>query len=195
MVATACTADTPTVALSQDGAGALNADLLLSGDGSNGAEIHGDGLWVPKGYGAKGLRDTNQAIGDNAAETVKFPLTAANSISGMHSTSLNTDRLVCVKEGWYDVLGTVSFDADPDGYRRLRLLLNGVGAQAIAQRTFTPVGSGGGVTPSADVTAAWYFAVGDYVVLEAFHTAGNSLSVIADGTSPFYTPTLSMFLR
>lgn len=91
----------------------------------------------------------------------------------MHSTVTNTSRVTIQTAGRYLFTATVDFQADPDGVRALRFLLNGV--------TFYAgfAGEIGNASNTMQITAVRTIVCvpGDYVEAHAQHLANNNLNV------------------
>jgi catechol-2,3-dioxygenase len=94
---------------------------------------------------------------------------------GMHSTSVNNDRLTVVTPGWYIISGSVRFAANAAGTRVLRIMLKAT--DSIAQQRHASLG----VTDAVQMTLTtmYYLAVGDYVTLDGWQDTGGSLVISA----------------
>lgn len=98
---------------------------------------------------------------------------------GIHSTATNTSRLTCVTAGVYDIFGVADLGANATGIRQIEIRLNGSTLLAVAG---TP---GNASNVPLSISTKYKLAVGDYVELTIFHTAGTNLDVGANGN---YSP-------
>jgi hypothetical protein len=100
---------------------------------------------------------------------------------GMHSTSVNTDRITFTTAGLYLVEGGVQWDANATGVRYLAIRLNG--STIIRLKQDNAVNDLGQI-----VSTVYKFAAADYVQLMAFQNSGATRTIVAAGN---YTPELS----
>lgn len=106
-----------------------------------------------------------------------------------HSTVTNTGRITVPtgKAGKYVIYGSCNWAADADGFRLLYIFLNNT--TVIAATGFKA--SDGGNVSYAAVATEYALAVGDFVELVSFHSAGNALNVEANGN---YSPEFGLSL-
>lgn len=111
----------------------------------------------------------------NGSETTLTAGSEAYDTDTMHSTSTNTSRITATTAGKYEFWGTVAFDANGTGYRRVNYKLNGGAGVTIAtQNAVSSGGPIGTVVPVSKFTLA--LSAGDYVEITATQLSGGSLN-------------------
>jgi hypothetical protein len=93
---------------------------------------------------------------------------------GMHSTSLNTDRLVCTVAGMYLIGAQVNWPPNGAGFRQIFLSKNN--ALTLAGHSVPP-NTGGGIGTDLPLATMARLAVGDYVIVGMFQNSGGTLAV------------------
>lgn len=111
-------------------------------------------------------------------------------VSGMHSTSSNTNRITVPQAGVYRVTGSVQFAGNATKDRLVGFSKNGTGAAFVndgAQRAWP---ASAATTDDAYVTATTDLALaaGDYVTLIVYQNSGGSLNAKAASFSVYYLP-------
>lgn len=96
-----------------------------------------------------------------------------------HSTVTNTDRYTAQLDGWYLIIGQVSFVANATGLRFVTIGKNGT-AQAASLVAAVPT-----ATAAVVVEASWLLqlATNDYATVIAQQTSGGNLNTSASGSS------------
>lgn len=94
------------------------------------------------------------------------------SVTAMHSTTVNPNRITCQKEGTYLITATVLFATNGTGRRALEFWKN----SATQYKASEQPAHGGG---EAILSASRYIdlAVADFVQVRAFQDSGGSLNV------------------
>jgi hypothetical protein len=166
-----------------------SADLTLSGtialllffDGTQWIDIAG-GVDAADAS-CRVYRTTTQAIADSTDVTVQFDNERWDTDT-MHDNSTNNTRITLTTAGKYRIIGQVAWDnTDSDGFRLVRILLNG--ATIIAQKTDLPIASG--TAFHQQVETIYEFDAAQYVELEVRQTSGSSqnMAVVANAAPEF----------
>jgi hypothetical protein len=129
-------------------------------------------------------RSANQELAHNTPTAITFPDESFDT-NEFHSTTANTNRLTIREAGVYMVGGQIEFAADADGDRLARLYVNG--ATTIYESRH-PAAAG---AHREHISGPFDFAVGDYVELIGFHTAGNALQINPARFWMYYIGTVS----
>jgi len=117
--------------------------------------------------------DTAQTFADGVAAAVTFGAgTEIRDLDGLHSTALNTERIVALVAGVYVITGTVVWEGDNAGDRELILYQNG----PITLDWHTHVAST--TACGENVAAHALLATGGYIWMEATQTSGGALDVL-----------------
>ncbi len=95
---------------------------------------------------------------------------------GMHSTSVNTDRITFNTPGIYEVTAGVDITANTTGIRYPFFQLNGTTALGYEISAAPSVGS-----MAFMVSTRWKFAAGDYVRIGVYQSSGITLQVLRTG--------------
>lgn len=99
-------------------------------------------------------------------------------VGGLHSTSLNTDRMTISTGGLYLFQATVSFASNATGYRRVSIVNNSGGAIATDTRV-----AFGTFNSEVNVVGVDRMAPGQWVNVQATQTSGGNLATVAGITS------------
>ncbi len=121
-------------------------------------------------------RSSSQSIPHNTATNITFP-SETYDVGGIHSTSVNTDRLTVPsgEDGKYDISAGAQFAAAGGGYRQIRITKNG--ADLIPDRHVTFDASTTAVTSLALSLSAVPLVAGDIVRLLVIQSQGGALNV------------------
>ena len=130
---------------------------------------------------ARAFHDANQSIANNTLTGLAFNSERFDN-DVIHDPSVNNSRLTCKTSGKYVIGCSVNFDADPDGFRLLKVRLNGT--TDIALVTANAVTTAGIGTAIA-VETEYDLAVNDYVEVLVQHTAGAALNILVSAN---YSP-------
>ncbi len=164
--------------LSEEGSGLIYFDRVadkfqVSEDGGAFEEL------VKTPIRCRVYNSANIAVADNTAVTLTFNSERYDTAS-MHSTSLDTSKIVIPVAGVYNVGGCV-FMPNPGSamFCRLTLVVNGTNAIAL-QSAHMNLGAGGLV-----VNTDYTFAANDYVEILAYQTNAGLSSVNVSAFSSF----------
>jgi hypothetical protein len=151
--------------------------------------LRGDGSWAVPGVsgsvtfaGARAYHNANQSIAD--VTTTALALNSERyDTDAYHDTSTNNSRLTIPsgKAGYYHIGASVNFGPDSDGFRLVYIRLNGTTPIAVQG---WKASDGGNIT-YVSLSTDYLLAVGDYVEIIVFLSAGNSLNVEVNGN---YSP-------
>ena len=131
-----------------------------------------------------GCSITNTAPGSqNISNSTLTAITFANEnfdTNNFHSTSTNTQRITIPsgKDGYYQVNGSVRWDANTTGSRSVYIYKNG---SDVGSNYCTPSAN----NPSNALSVILYLVAGDYIELSVFQNSGATRTVLAsagDGT-------------
>jgi hypothetical protein len=145
----------------------------------------------------------NAAFGvANNSNAVSIPFGSGSenikTAAGMHSTSVNTTRVIPTIPGYYEVTGNTVFATNTSGYRTHTIGKNGV-RQAPETGVYTAAGLAAGAnTPLPPVTSILSAnGTTDYFELFAFQNSGGTLNVVGDAspTTTGNTMLLVKYLR
>lgn len=115
----------------------------------------------------------NQSLASSNTTNVLWPVEISD-LNQMHSTVTNTNLVTVPATGWYMVSCVLSFASNSTGFRRLRILKNGVivpGGQVE-----TAAVSGAQTAVSASVVVQ--MAVGDTFSIQATQNSGGNLDLV-----------------
>ena len=116
----------------------------------------------------------NQTIANNANTVLSFDTNYVDNAS-VHSTSVNPSRFTAPIAGWYGGWVQTAWEADVDGLRVTRWLINGaLGLLGEDSRL-----GFGLFTCAQQVNVVWPLNAGDYLEVQVYHAAGNDLAVLA----------------
>ena len=156
--------------------------------------VDGKIKWAAAGGGSSFVgvsvwHDANQSCADNTNVTLAMNQETFDT-DGFHSTTTNNSRLTVPagKAGKYLVRGLIAYAHDADGYRDIRIHLNG--ALVSLTRTQPPTGATYGAISEASFILA--LAEGDYIELIARQVSGGTLNAETGGSQLY--PQLQMFL-
>lgn len=127
------------------------------------------------------LRVVNSAaisIPNNADTAITFDTDTFKTDAGMHSTSVNTSRMVCTVAGKYLLHGIVAYAASAAGAIAVRLRVNGTTVVGTHDR------AGSTVAQTIQVTTVYQLAVSDYVEVIAYQNSGGAIN--ANTSTPGY---------
>ena len=124
-----------------------------------------------------------QSLTNGVSTGITFTGTEQLDPSGMHSTSVNTDRVTIATAGAYRFDGSVPFAANVGGARSI--VLKRYNSGGTIQEFFAAAGADAGDDASSIVILACsgitQCAVGDYIVMEAAQSSGGALSTYFSG--------------
>lgn len=129
------------------------------------------------------------AIPDAAFTDVPLDTTIYETAAGMHSETVDNNRIKVLADGKYDVFGAATFDPGGGAIRQLLVLKNGsnVGGQTVAANSAVPVGDGN--LHSMEVNGKGIDMVaGDHFNMLAYQDSGAPLNINGGGQE--YTPVL-----
>lgn len=129
------------------------------------------------------FNNANIAVTNNSEQALALN-SEHDDNNGIHSTSVNTSRLTCQKDGPYVFHYSLFFASNATGYRYCYLRLNG--ATALNFDTRNPLT---GQVTALSGAASRRLVVGDYVEIIVFQNSGGSLNVVASGDN---SPEFSM---
>lgn len=115
----------------------------------------------------------NQSLPNNSTENVLWP-SEISDLNQMHSVSVNTNLVTVPVAGWYIVSCILAFASNATGFRRLRILKNGVLVQGAQVETAAVNGAQTGVT----ATAVVLMAAGDTFSIQAAQNSGGALNLV-----------------
>lgn len=130
-------------------------------------------------------RSTNQSIANNTLVAVTFD-TESYDTDGMHSTSVNTNRLTIVTPGKYATKAKAVYEASVSGVVAAFLRVNGTITIDFDQRP-----PAAGVVTSVSASGEYAFAAGDYIEFIAYQTSGGALNLLSVSD---YSPVLEAVL-
>jgi hypothetical protein len=127
----------------------------------------------------KTTNSTPVAIPDGAFTPVPLDTTLYET-SGMHSTSVDNDRIKVLSDGRYDVQGAATFEPGGGAIRELIVQKNGtnLGGTPVCAKSDVPVGDGN--YHSIETQARGIDMVtGDWFNMIAYQDSGAPLNIIA----------------
>ncbi len=125
---------------------------------------------------ARVSKSATQTIPNNTCTTVTWDVEFFDPLN-MHDNSVNNSRITVPTSGVYAVYGTLKYLTSSVGVRSLSFRVNGA-TPLRTTNTYPATSSFGLWFQVSDVIE---LAAGDYVEVDAFHTAGGNLDI--DGTS------------
>jgi hypothetical protein len=143
---------------------------------------------------------TNICIVRNSADITYLNGSAANLTfntdeydpAGMHSTSVNTDRINILENGMYNIISCIALTGNAAAtdvvYNTVYASISGV-STAITQSSTIPRAASGGNLGSSRLL---FLSAGDYVTSQVSNSSGQTVVIKAYG-APFYqSPILSV---
>lgn len=122
------------------------------------------------------------AIPNAAFTDVPLDTTIYETASGMHSETVDNNRVKVLADGKYDVFGAATFDAGGGAIRQLLIQKNGtnLGGPSFAAKSDVPVGDGN--LHSMEVNGKGIDMVaGDYFNMLAYQDSGAPLNINGGG--------------
>lgn len=105
-------------------------------------------------------------------------------IDGMHSTTVNTSRLTCVRRGYYLIFSMLTFAAHATGTRYAYHILNNTSVMSYDAKNAL---AQAGVATNVQPWCLYPLAVGDYVETRAYQNSGGNLNVLRTlNYTPFF---------
>jgi len=132
----------------------------------------------------------NNTLPSAGVGNVTFDTNLSSDRYGLHSTSSNTDRLVCKKKGLVHITFGASFATNTTGRRQVRIYKHspsGGGVEiALSIQNFNPV-TGDPTTIQASIEAGSTLP-GDYFYIVVYQDSGGSLNLLTSNyNSPYMT--------
>ena len=123
-------------------------------------------------------------IPNNAFSDVPLDTTIYETVAGMHSVSVDNNRIFVKTAGKYDIFAAATFDAGGGAIRELLIQKNGtnVGGETVGVKSDVPVGDGNLHSIEANGKGI-DMAVDDYFNVLAFQDSGAPLNI--NGGQPF----------
>jgi hypothetical protein len=122
---------------------------------------------------------TTQSVGYGSTATMSFQAETVDT-DGIHSTGALSYRLTCVTAGYYLMTGNICYSADATGVRAAYIekftTSSSTTAPVVGSLTYVMSNSGTYPTSVTTPTVVVSMAVGDYIQLTGFHTAGAGLN-------------------
>ena len=174
-VAQSCRSLVPVIAGDQVAVAVLRGDLLIVGVPNS------DNPLIPA---ARVYNSANIPIATSGSWQALTFNSERYDNDAIHSTSSDTDKLVCKTAGVYAITGHVAFDGNSTGIRAVEIR---VGSTTIAQQLQTATSAS--FWPSFSIATQYKLAVDNYVQLRAYQSSGGSLSVLAYGN---FSPEFAM---
>ncbi len=129
--------------------------------------------------GCRVYRTTTQAIADSTEVAVQFDNERWDT-NTMHDNVTNNTRITFTTAGKYRIIANIAWNnTDSDGYRSLRIQLNGL--TDIAWVIGQPIASGTNFLQQ--VTTIYSFTAGQYVELYVKQTSGSSQNMAVDANA------------
>jgi len=101
---------------------------------------------------------------------------------GMHSTSINTERVIAPLGGWYLATGHLVFAANTTGMRGLMIQLNGATLLAVDGRNAQSSGA-----TWISIACLSKLDAGDYLTMMGYQSSGGNLDMLyVSRYSPFF---------
>jgi hypothetical protein len=135
---------------------------------------------APSGIGAEVYNSAIQSINDSAWTDVSFDVEVKDT--GGFFGGISTTRFTVPTDGFYLLMGQVSFDVNATGIRLLRLYLNG--ASQIARHSHGPAS---GVSHNLMVAKMTVLSAADYVTLSVYQNSGGALNLLAGVDDNYYS--------
>lgn len=127
-----------------------------------------------------------QSVGYGSTATMSFQAETVDT-DGIHSTASNTYRMTCATAGYYLMTGSIIYDASATGMRAayIEKFTTATSATAPVLGSLSYVISSSGTYPTTVTTPSVVvsMAVGDYIQLTGFHTAGAGLNTYYNSTT------------
>lgn len=144
-------------------------------DRNLGTESWDDMRWVH--YGCRVYNNANISITTSGVSQALTFNSEQYDDFAIHSTSVNTSRLIAPRTGVYHIFGHVEFAVNATGSRLIVIYFNGTTDIAVEGKT----AMGGGLGTFCSVSTIYPLAVGEYVELVVNQTSGGALNVISAG--------------
>lgn len=128
-------------------------------------------------------RGADQSIPATTVTTILWTLEEWDSTAGMHSTSVNTSRIVAPISGVYTVTFQAVFQGNATGRRSILLLANGTTYFGKDERP--PVTAGGPDHTAMSITMDWKLTAGQYVEAQVAQTSGGALNFLSGAGREF----------
>lgn len=132
--------------------------------------------------GARAYNDVAISINNNTVTVVTFN-SEIEDTDGIHSTSVNTGRLTCTRNGTYEIAGGFEFAPNTAGVRVAYIRLNGATILASAQGIPDPANV---FNASINLATHYPLVVGDYVELLAYQNSGGALNIAIGNLTPWF---------
>lgn len=138
--------------------------------------LRDNALWLGVDHPrCKANRTAAQSIANSTEVAVQLNATDTFDVGTMHNTVTNNTRITVPAGGGGTYLfgGQIAYAGNNDGWRGIRIRMNGT--TVIAEQRTTPIVAGIGTYLS--ITSAHQFVAGDYIELAAIQTSGVALEV------------------
>jgi len=134
---------------------------------------------ILSGIGAAVFRNASTTVSNNTATAIAFNSQRYDT-AGMHSTTVNPERITIKSAGIYSIAAHIVFAANSTGRRQLQIKLNATTIIALSEHAQTV-----GQIDSYSTSTIYKLAVDDYLEVYAYHLAGGDLAVTS---STNYSP-------
>lgn len=122
-------------------------------------------------------RPSAQSIPDATTTSIQFNNEIADPY-GLHSLSVNPERITVDRPGWYAITAGISWAPNATGIRQLAIRLNGATSLALsAVQAVTAVG----VATQQSVSRVTYLSAGDYLEMRVYQDSGGALDAEDSG--------------
>lgn len=128
--------------------------------------------------------NANQTLTTGVDLTILFNTEELDTTGNMHSTSVDTSKIVVPTAGLYHITGTVEIGSSAAGSKRyVYIQVNGTTVIAITSMPFSA-----GAVSWGNVSTTKKLAAGDYLQLKAHQDSGGNLTLFTDGEfAPVFT--------
>lgn len=129
--------------------------------------------------GALLTNSANQSINNTTTTALTFD-TEVYDLTGLHSTSVNTDRITITTPGYYAAWAGVQWAANVTGRRQIIIRLNGNNIVTDIKMAVTDAAVG---TVHAIGAAPRYCVAGDFFQVYVLQASGGALNSVASATN------------
>lgn len=134
-----------------------------------------------RAYNCNITNSSSIALASGVYTAIPFD-TNLKDAKNMHNTVTNNTKVNILKEGNYNITGTIGFDLNSSGIVMLGIKVNGTNFIGLTRRTSAAD------TVIMQVTAQFYLNANDYIELVAFQSSGSSINI---NKTNYYSPILS----
>lgn len=128
-------------------------------------------------------KSANQTLTTGNSAPVTFNVNGTISGDLSHSTSSNTDQVVCNRAGFVEAFYEVTYAANATGQRLSWIGKNDTGTSALGRRGTLRFDTNASGMFQASASGIWEVDAGDYINLIANQSSGGDLDVVGAGAT------------